>query len=142
MAVLFLLAAVPFTDGLLALVEAGIGRGRLWIQILRSLSFDAFLPYVWWAFVAVFPRREPFARGARIAMFGTALSFWIGAALFVANLAMLFELPSSLSWASGLLGQVDHTIGGSLFYPIIFVLMLPATAFAAWRSTLKACGSA
>ncbi|MFQ5690277.1 MAG: hypothetical protein ACE5HQ_08395, partial [Gemmatimonadota bacterium] len=135
LAVLYLLAAIPFTDGLLALVAAGRPGSATVALAVRSLQVDAFLPYVFWAFVQDFPRVRMFGRASRLPLLARRLTLGLGVLLLSANvMVFLFSLTALPPPAASLLQTLDRTQPHSSYYPLLFVPVLPAIVFALWKT--------
>lgn len=120
--VFFLLIASAFSD---MLGKPGHALGGLtpWLMDLR---FDVFLPAFLWLFTRDFPVRAPLGWSFVFPSRAAAASFAIGAALFVANIAVGHVTSGSpLHHALELFSRSRQQIGPA-YWTVVFGLMLPA----------------
>jgi eukaryotic-like serine/threonine-protein kinase len=95
--------------------------------ILTAFQVEAFLPYFLWLFARDFPRTSATEKEARLCRIFITVSLIAGGALFFANAVTI--LASSFLLNS----PVSRSSPESLFWTLLFALMLPAPALIAWK---------
>lgn len=92
LAAAFVLVAAAFSNPLLArgfaLAPESLREGAL---LLGLVPADAFLPFFMWSFALGFPRAPLLGVGAQIARRMSRVSLYVGATLFIANVAFAFD---------------------------------------------------
>lgn len=125
----YLLAAAAFArpilyfiGGLPAVIEGPVG-------LLRRIPLYSFAPYFFWLFILDFPRRRPFERFDGLATRLTQVALAVGLGLCL--LLVLAPLaPNRSSWIAARFDPARN----SLYWPVLFLTMLPALPYAVWRT--------
>jgi hypothetical protein len=134
--------------GLLFLVIASAFSGPL-LVVLRGSPFagiaafsermyaDAFLAFVLWLFVWLFPS-EPKPRWARtIGRSFLVAAGVLGLVLFTANAVLGLTTLSSTSPDDGMLRLLDRTVSTLLYWPLLFAVAAPAIPYLIWKSRVE-----
>ncbi len=124
-----LLIAAAFSD---VLARTGHPLGGV-SALVASLRVEAFLPFFLWAFVRDFPVPIPMGRTHAIAEHAATASLVGGVLLCGVNLAI--DL-GAIGMASPVRLFSRHLSGG-LYWPLLFVMMIPAGAVLVQRASLQ-----
>jgi hypothetical protein len=133
LAVTFLLIASAFSFGPSVWLAQGYPQASPVIGLLARCQLAALLPYFFWVFISDFPRVTYFGWSRRIPVAAMRVSLAIGALLLTTNLigaaltAGPWEMPA-------LVAAFERQQRGTLFWPLLFALVLPALVFAIWRA--------
>ena len=120
-----LLIATPFADVLLRLGHPLAGVSTLALAI----HVDALMPVCLWLFVRDFPARASSGWALDLPARAARVSLAVAAVLLAANLAIDWHAPGP-AWMNAL----SRTAPNSLYWPVLFVLMLPAGPVLVLRS--------
>jgi tRNA A-37 threonylcarbamoyl transferase component Bud32 len=99
---------------------AGVSTGALMIHV------DAFMPAFLWLFVRDFPDRAPLGWAFRLPARAARLSIIAGAVLVIANLLFDLRLLAGVPAIHRWLPQLSRMADGSMYWPMLSLLMLPA----------------
>jgi hypothetical protein len=132
----FLVTSGAWADRLLEVVAGGTSLLAPLAEVGRHAQVAAFAPYFFWSFVRDFPRRRRVYRRERIVRYVMTGVLVLGAALAAANLALYVLAPQDALAAQ--LGRFGRSTPGSLFWPLIFVTLLPAMPFAVFQARTAA----
>lgn len=124
--VFFVLVATAWTDGLLSMVAREFPSVAGPVRLVASLQVVAFAPYFFWKFVRDFPHpRTP--RPAPLVRYVSGAALAAGCVLAAANVGLLLRWPVPVT---ALLGALDRGRLGTLFWPVLLLISLPAIPYA------------
>lgn len=102
------------------------------LTFAAGLQVEAFLPVCLWLFAREFPRSASFSRATTAATIVARVSLVVGSVIFAGNLVGRLY-PATREVAGGLLQLLEKSDYG-FFWAAIFLLILPAFPFIAWKA--------
>jgi eukaryotic-like serine/threonine-protein kinase len=102
------------------------------LTFAAGLQVEAFLPVCLWLFAREFPRSASFSRATVAATVVSWVSLVVGSVIFAGNLLGRL-VPTTREAAGGILQLLEKSDYG-FFWAAIFLLILPAFPFIAWKA--------
>ncbi len=125
----FLLVALSFADVLLLQAGGDLALSRM----LLAVRLEPFLPAFLWTFTREFPEPVTFGPVERATRLALGASLFVGVALFAVN---TFHDLSLVGWTEAIApAWLLRSRADSLYWPLLFALMLPAAPALLARTT-------